>query len=275
MKKIKNISNWIISIIMGMILFITSCEYQEFADTDYPDQLIYMPAAYYNNFMIDAVPQVRGSSPTPGYPERFKVDTQSREFNVLLGVYRSGLYPTGSFKVNISVNTDTIIQLLNQPDALPLGTTLLPIDKFTIVPSVNMIDGERLAKFDLEVNLDFLLENSPEKIYATAIEISSPERAVNSDLATTIVVINTKIMKPEANFSVEPSAADSKTLNFTNTSENGLNYIWEFGDGKGVSTEKSPSYSYGSIGSYTVTLTTLGITGQEHQSTYSARIEVE
>lgn len=274
MKKYKNSGKLIVSLIMIMSMFILSCEYQEFADADYPDQLIYMPAANYNNYMIDVVPEARGSSPTPGYPERFAVDMQTRKFKVLLAAYRSGLFPEGSFNINISVNTDTITALLNLPGKLPAQTSLLASDKFSIVSSVMMEDGERLAKFDLEVDLDFLLNNYPNNKYAIAIAVSSPDREVNPVLATTIIVIDTKIMKPTASFDASPSAADSKTINFVNKSVNGVNYLWDFGDGS-TGNGKKISHKYSDAGTYTVKLTTQGITGEENQAEYTAQIIVQ
>jgi hypothetical protein len=268
MKKVAINTSQILSLCVAVGFCFVSCEYREFADAEFPNQIIYMPAANYNNYMIDAVPEARGSSPTPGYIERFHVDAQNGKFNVLLGVYRAGMYPVGSFSVNIRVNNE-ITHLL------PGGIMFLPADKYSLVPSVVMKDGERLAKFDLEVDLDFLLENYPDNKYAIGIEISSADREVNPKLAMTVVVIDTKIMKPTAGFTSSVSVADSKTINFTNTSKHGMSYLWEFGDGSAKSGSKSTSHTYSTAGIYTVTLTTAGITGQEHKSIFSTQVVVE
>lgn len=256
--------------ISAIVLLFFSCEYQEFADADYPDQLIYMPAALYNNFMIDAVSQKVGESPTPGYPERYKVDLQNNKFNVLLGAYRSGIYADGSFKIDVNANTDTISNLLEIDGALPVGTLLLPSDKYSLVSSVEMKNLERLAKFDLEVDLEFLLNNYPNGKFAIGIEISSAEREVNPDLATTIIVIDTKIMLPTAGFLVQVSG---KTIKTKNNSENGVSYLWDFGDGE-TSSEKEPGHTYTNSGSYNITLTTIGITGEEDQAVYTKNVNI-
>jgi hypothetical protein len=268
MKKVAIKTSIILSISLAVVFCFVSCEYREFAEAEFPNQVIYMPAANYNNFMIDAVPEARGSSPTPGFIERFKVDSQKRKFNVLLGVYRAGMYPVGSFSVDIRVNNE-ITHLL------PAGIMFLPADKYSLVPSVVMKDGERLAKFDLEVDLDFLLENYPGNKYAIGIEISSADREVNPKLAMTVVVIDTKIMKPTARFNFAVSGTNSKTINFSNTSLHGMGFSWDFGDGSAKSENKSTSHTYSTAGTYTVTLTILGITGQEHQSIFSAQVVVE
>lgn len=272
-KLIFNISG-IVAALTTAVFMLTSCEQREFADAAYPEQVIYMPAANYNNFMIDVVPEKRGSSPTPGYPERFKVDNQNGKFNVLLGVYRAGIYPDGSLNVDIMVNTDTISKLLAVTGALPAGTTLLPPDKYSLVSSVEIKDGERLAKFDLEVDLNFLMSNYPDVKYALGVGISTTERKINPDLALAIIVIDTKIMKPDAGFTFLASGGDPKTINFTNTSVNGVNYIWDFGDGSASSDTKSPAHTYSAAGNYNVTLTTIGITGQPEQAAFSTLVNI-
>jgi len=45
------------------------------------------------------------------------------------------------------------------------------------------------------------------------------------------------------------------TVQFTNTSYNCDNFVWDFGDGTPVSTQKNPTHTYNSNGSFTVSLT--------------------
>ena len=54
-----------------------------------------------------------------------------------------------------------------------------------------------------------------------------------------------------ANFNYTNSALD---FTFTNTSQNGTSYLWNFGDGN-TSTDINPAYSYSTEGTYLVTLT--------------------
>lgn len=58
------------------------------------------------------------------------------------------------------------------------------------------------------------------------------------------------LIAPIANFTW---AANSGTVNFTNTSTNGQSYLWDFGDGF-TSTEMNPEHIYALSGDYTVTL---------------------
>lgn len=247
----------------GAIIIMSSCKYQTIKDANYPDQLIYMPAATYNPYMINAVPAAVSVTPTPGYPTRFTVDTVNRKFNVLLAAYRSGVYLDGAFTVDVAINTDTINKLIAVGGTLPVGTILLPNDKYSIPATKQMDDGSYLAKFDLSVNLDYLLTNYPSQICAIAVGISSTARATNPKFATTLIVIDTKIMKPTASFTTAPSGTDPKTINFTNTSLYGMRFIWNFGDGSPARTtttmvNEQVSHTYTS-GNYTATLTVQGI----------------
>lgn len=60
---------------------------------------------------------------------------------------------------------------------------------------------------------------------------------------------------PVAGFAFEVNATNSLMVNFSDNSENGETYAWDFGDGTGTSTEENPSYIYTEGGTYTVTLT--------------------
>jgi PKD repeat protein len=56
------------------------------------------------------------------------------------------------------------------------------------------------------------------------------------------------------------------TISFTNTSQNGENYSWDFGDGN-TSTDENPEYSYTEIGTYDVELTVTGKGGDTQSLT--------
>jgi hypothetical protein len=276
MKNITKNSLLLISLIGALILSV-SCKNKELIrDADYPEQLIYMPAANYNNFTIDNVPKAIGYSPTPGYPEQFTVDTIARKFKVLLGVYRSGIDNVGDVPVNIAVNTDTITKLLAISGKLPAGTILLPSDKYSIPTSAVVADGTFLTKFELSIDLDYLRANySPAKIFAIAVGVSSTARKTNPALATTIIVLNTRIMKPTAGFTSGVSPLNPKTINFTNTAVYGIKYVWDFGDGSPVmvtsnAKNETVSHTYAAAGSYTIKLTVIGVTDLTDKSVFTA-----
>ena len=252
-------------VFIGASIIFFSCKYQEIVDNTYPSQKIYMPAAVYGNFVINTVALPVGNVPTPGSTYRYLVDTIARQFIVPLGVYRSGINNDGAFTVNIAINTDTITKLQAVAGKLPVGTLLLPSSEYSIVSSVDMKNGAEIAEFDLKINLDSMLVNFPGKNYALGISISSPERATNPLLATTIVVIGTVMMKPTASFNAVVSS-NVKVWNFTSTSLMTIGYKWNYGDGSPADTIKAPVHTYTASGTYTVTLSALGITRHQNQS---------
>ena len=60
---------------------------------------------------------------------------------------------------------------------------------------------------------------------------------------------------PLAFFTAEADADNSQLIIFTNETENGDSYVWDFGDGSATSTEINPSHEYADGGTYTVSLT--------------------
>lgn len=244
---------------LGVLLSNTSCSYQDIADAEYPDQLIYMPAAKSGIYLIDKVAEPIGNT-TPGNAYRYLIDMDRKKFIVPLSVYRSGIDNKGGFSVDIQANADTITRLQLIAGKLPDSTRLLPSEVYTLVPSVEIKDGEEIAKFDLSIDIDFLNQNHG-KIYALGIQVSSPSRKSNKGLATTILVINTSYLKPVIEFTLTPDINDGKTVKFTNLTLYGQNFTWDFGDGSPTSNETSPTHMYSNYGSYNVTLTSKGLIG--------------
>jgi PKD repeat protein len=62
-----------------------------------------------------------------------------------------------------------------------------------------------------------------------------------------------------------PDCTTGKQFDFYNISlGNPTIYIWNFGDGSGVSAQESPTYSYANPGVYTVSLTIIGLSGTDN-----------
>ena len=264
-----------ILILSGLIASVFSCDYEtKYRDADYPEQLIYMPAAVGSNglFVIDNIARETGVLPFPGYPYRYVVDMQKREFRIPLSVYRSGVDNKGAFTVNIKAGPDTI-NTINE------GRTdkylLIPADKYSIAGSVEMKNGENLASFDLVIDIDLLRNGSANDIYALGVGISSNERSNSPKLCTTAVIIHSKILKPDANFTFVVDESNSKRVTFTNSSTMATDYQWNFGDGSAVSNDNAPSHIYSSAGVYSVSLTAMGITGDEDISVINIDVTIE
>lgn len=57
------------------------------------------------------------------------------------------------------------------------------------------------------------------------------------------------------------------TVNFVNTTQNGIFYVWDFGDGAVVTNEMNPEHTYTQPGDYPVTLTAVSVGGCEAAAT--------
>lgn len=252
--------------------FMVSCTYKNvvYTDVTYPDQNIYMSQAsatlntggngiYYPIFanIQDAV-------------ARFSIDKAAGKLNVPLGVIKSGIDLSGSIQVSIAASTDTITKMIAAGKFLvttdpTLTTEILPSSAFTLPASVTIVDGSANGSFNMVVDLNFLINsqtNTPKKRYAIAVGIANPNsKTIKSNLSTTIIFIDPNaVIIPVANFSNNIDNV-SKTANFVNTSSNGLSYSWNYGDGSALETTTSPSHKYSASGTYSVTLSTTGVTG--------------
>ena len=77
--------------------------------------------------------------------------------------------------------------------------------------------------------------------------------------------------EPTADFSFEAVPDNPQLISFTNLSVDADEFMWDFGDETGVSTQKHPSYQYTSAGNYTVKLTAMN---GDNTSTYSQEVTV-
>ena len=74
-----------------------------------------------------------------------------------------------------------------------------------------------------------------------------------ADTATVVVDV---LPSPTALFTVDNDAAcDQLTVAFTNASVNGIDYLWDFGDGTTSTLQDPPPHFYGAYGSFTINLT--------------------
>src|SRR5262249_6600043 len=84
--------------------------------------------------------------------------------------------------------------------------------------------------------------------------------SVTSSVAT-LTVVTVSAPPPVAGFTAGPTnGLAALTVNFTNTSTGATNYSWSFGDGN-VSAALNPVNTYTNAGSYSVTLTAVGVGG--------------
>jgi hypothetical protein len=183
------------SLLMTIVVILftfTSCEYEEVpGNVKYPEQTIYMPAAYSGVYDI-SVANDPVAVPTNGVVTRYSIDHTANKLNIPLGVYRSGVTSKGEFSVDIVLNNDTVAQMINLGSLV--STEILPSNMISMPSSIKIIDGSDISRFDLSIDLDFIKSNV-DKQYAIGVRISSSERKSNPKLSTTIVLIKSNAIK--------------------------------------------------------------------------------
>ncbi len=248
-----------ILILFAVGYLLTSCQYDEVVSTDYPPQEIYIPIAG-NIYSINEVTTSVTGHPTEGNTFRFTVDNANNQFNIPLGVYRSGINNNGTINVKVEADTDTISKLIAKGE-LDAETLVLPSGTYELSSSAEIRSGKSLGNFNLTVDLNFLKENAPEKKYALGVSVSSTDCKMNESLKTAVILIDTKIMIPTANFAFSVDANQWNKVKFVNTSSYGMSYEWNFGDGN-TSTDTTPTHVFAEKGIYTVTLKATGVNGE-------------
>jgi gliding motility-associated-like protein len=106
------------------------------------------------------------------------------------------------------------------------------------------------GNFSLEKNPNYTY--SSEGVYSICLTMIDKRGCEQTVCKNNYVIVQ----DPKAEFSGDPLSANCPPLlsNFTNTSTNGVNYFWDFGDNSGNSTNASPSHVYTVPGIYDVTL---------------------
>lgn len=250
-------------------LLATSCKkYKEIGDASYSEQTVYMPAGVEGN-SVSGIYRVNAVA-TAGQVYRYIADVTGRKLNIPLAVYRSGIDTKGSIDVVIAANVDTVNKLI-AANRFPAVTELLPVDKYTLTPSVNIADGEGDKGFTLSVDLNFLLANLTKK-YAIGVTISSAQKKSGA-ASTAVIYIDPAFLVPVANFTTTVNAS-TKTVTFSNTSVNSNSWVWEYGDGTPNSTERAVPHTYTAAGSYTVKLTASGALGDFNKSVFTATVVI-
>jgi PKD repeat protein len=96
----------------------------------------------------------------------------------------------------------------------------------------------------------------------TVILTSSNENGTDSKSDEVFVQNSTQSQLPTASFTIANNGCTAPcAISFTNTSQNGDTYSWNFGDGSNGSSTTNPTHSYPNDGNFTVTLTATNSAG--------------
>ncbi len=171
-------------VLFGCTLLMLACgKYEQFADAEYPDPVIYMPSA--STVYDISVANNPYEVPTPGRPYRFQVDGQGNRLVVPLGVLRGGIHRNGVITVDIADRADTVATMIAEGQ---LDAMQLPASAYALPATASIADGESGASFALTMDLRYLRDR-PGQVFAVGVGISSAQRATNPKLATTVVLV--------------------------------------------------------------------------------------
>lgn len=268
MKKynIKDLTKIVLS--AAIAVFAVSCEYQDIADTDYPNQKIYLPSA------IDGVYLVNDTNPTTGI-YRYELDLANNKLIIPLGVYRSGINNDGNVAVNISINNDTINKIIASGDMIDddgKNIELIPSSAYSIPELVSISNGSETAIMNLEIDLDYIASQS-EKRLALGVAIASSQIEADAEKSLTILELNTHFIVPVPKFTYTVDKTNDKKYTFTNLSTYATSYEWDFGDGStSTSSKATVEHQFSDFSAYNVKLTVKGIS--EKPVTYEVPIRV-
>ena len=180
------------SLLAGSALILGSCGVK-LAEAEYPEQIIYLPAAVQGTvYAIDSPEESAGFTPTEGAPYKFVVDYDEGTFSIPLSVCRSGINDNGRISVSIYPDDDFVYDLIL--DGTLEGVEILPSDMVECPVRVVIEDGKPNGKFEVAADLYWLMDRPQRnKIFAFGIAIESGDRKVNESYSRVAVTIDTKI----------------------------------------------------------------------------------
>ncbi len=141
-------------------------------------------------------------------------------------------------------------------------------DAFTVNP-LGMTDASRIAFRNLTVYLSVSSQFADARFYAiqSAEDLFGPctpevEETTNAWYAVGVGDPWNPVVEAEFSASATGGCQTPFDVDFTNLTNNGGTYVWDFGDGN-TSTSTDPSHTYTTPGAYTVTLSTNGACGSD------------
>jgi PKD repeat protein len=185
----------------------------------------------------------------------------------------SHVYGTiGTFTVSLIVTTSNgCADTLNSPGFINIGPTLVP--SFTASPQagcsplnvsfVCTVPNATSWQWDFG-NGNTSTVGAPSTTYQAAGTYDVTLSVTTTGGCNGTVTLPSFITvdpDPVASFTVlNPTGCAPQTVSFTNTSQNGLTYTWDFGDGS-TSTDNDPVHVYAASGTYDITLTAVSPNG--------------
>lgn len=182
----------------------------------------------------------------------------------------------GTYTVTLEASNDEGSDTEEKADYITVEAEPVPEAAFSAEPTT-ITAGEEVTFTNESENADSYSwdfgdgetseDESPAHTYAeagtyTVSLTASSETGEDTEEKENYITVE-ELPMPEAAFSAEPTTITAgEEVTFTNESENADSYEWDFGDGND-SADASPTHTYEEAGTYTVSLTASGETGED------------
>jgi len=248
----------ILFVVFSLTVF-NACEYKDVADADYPDEQVYIGGTYGNLiYKIDQITENENS------PFRYTIDPANNRLVIPLAICRAAVASKTNVSVQLEIDNDTIAPLIESEVLVTEGDIvpdILPANKYELNTDVQIKKGEELGKFELSVDIPFLLNNL-DKRFVLGIKIMDSNAKINESMSLIVVDILAAFVEANPDFTFEMNEKKPLDVAFKNTSTFCLDYEWDFGDGSPVINEKDPgTHTFPGVGIYNVKLTSTGTRG--------------
>jgi PKD repeat protein len=143
------------------------------------------------------------------------------------------------------------------------------------VPFFNNSTGADAFEYDFGDGSTANTFNSPERVEHTFLKagvfvVKLTAKGCSNAVTTDTITV---LAQPEVGFTaVRNEDCNCLEVDFTNATEGGIGYVWDFGDGSSTSIEANPSHIYTAIGIYKVKLIATNINGC--RSTITKNVDV-
>ena len=172
--------------------------------------------------------------------------------NVFKNIYKRGLFGLILMFVMACSNDDG-------------HTVMEPSSEFSYIANDLEVSFTSKTQYAVQIEWDFgdgetSTDVNPIHTYAAVGDYTIALTAVGEEGTETAIatqMVSLVQINPEAGFFY---VANEFEVTFTNTSERGVSFSWDFGDGE-TSTEENPVHAFAEAGAYSVTLTVTGVNG--------------
>lgn len=182
----KRILNTLLPVLL-LCFALSSCDYRQYAEAEYPDNLVYQTLAQDGILKINSAPTVSEYTAAPGSAVPFYLDEARGKLVINMGVVQSGI-ELRPCKVELSYDKSAVNKQLASGE-LGYGTVALKESALSF-PHHLEFDGASTS-YQLEISTNaFVSDEYYGKKLLTAVKVYGEDIRVNPDLQTVVILID-------------------------------------------------------------------------------------